>query len=180
MLGHTMVAAISTLRYQTQNVANLEMSAPPNGRTPPKNWTPLLWASLTLDSSFCRMIGLQEWSYLVIFHHEPSFRGRKQVGKNRCLGMLPTFTIPVTALIHTFQRKYRIRRINLHTRGKIRICPYSLPTTKYEARKVENLYNAIKDSKVISLNQTCVEMLLSSIVCFYLNQRTYHLILLCQ
>lgn len=66
----------------------------PMEETTQKNRTPLLWASLTLDSSFCRMIGLQEWSYLVIFHHEPSLRGRKQVGKNRCLGMFPTSTRP--------------------------------------------------------------------------------------
>lgn len=36
-----------------------------------------------------------------------------------------------------------------------KICTYSLPTTKNVARKVENPYNAIKDSKVISLNQPC-------------------------
>lgn len=146
LLGNTIVVAI--VMYIDAETSNPKCGKSGNDcitqwkKPPNKNRTPLLWASLTLDSSFCRMIGLQEWSYLVIFHHEPSLRGRKK-----------RVTWDVSLIHHTSDPP------DSHTRGKIKICPYSLPTTKDEPRTVENLYNEIKDSKssawIIPVQKCC-------------------------
>ena len=156
------------------------MEEPPNKNRP--HFCGQVWHWIR---HFCRMIGLQEWSYLVIFHHEPSLRGRKQVGKNRCLGMFPTSTTPVTALILTFVRKVPDSKNQpSHSWGRSQhtpqICPYSLPTTKFGSKKSGESLQRNQGFQSHQLESDLRRNAASSIACFYINQRTYHLILLCQ